>query len=250
MDMSRALRLAATALAAIAAATGGAAAAQPLVESPRCEPGSKLKLGDDTVAFVAVPGGRLTGAYRTPGRRPFARFHRTNANGVPTVFGVLSAVVNRKCRSTWYRVQLPMRPNGITGFVRASAVGVTKVRARIEVDLTARRVTLFRNGEEVLSTRAGIGTPRTPTPVGRYYVTQRLIPRYPGGPFGVGAVGISAFSNVLTGWTQGGPVAIHGTNQPQLLGQRVSNGCIRVLNAAIRRIFAAALPGTPVLIHR
>jgi lipoprotein-anchoring transpeptidase ErfK/SrfK len=66
----------------------------------------------------------------------------------------------------------------------------------------------------------------------------------------VGAVGISAFSNVLTGWTQGGPVAIHGTNQPQLLGQRVSNGCIRVLNSAIRRIFAVALPGTPVLIHR
>jgi lipoprotein-anchoring transpeptidase ErfK/SrfK len=166
------------------------------------------------------------------------------------VFGVLSAVVNRKCRSTWYRVQLPTRPNGVSGFIRASAVGVTKVRGRIEVDLTQRRVTLFTNGQEVLSTRAAIGTPRTPTPVGRYYVTQRLIPHDPRGPFGLGAVGISAFSNVLTGWTQGGPVAIHGTNQPGLLGQRVSNGCIRVANSAIRRIFAAALPGTPVLIHR
>jgi lipoprotein-anchoring transpeptidase ErfK/SrfK len=143
-----------------------------------------------------------------------------------------------------------MRPNGVTGFIRATAVGVTKVRARIEIDLSGRRVMLFKDGVEVLSTRAAIGTPRTPTPVGRYYVTQRLIPRDPRGPFGLGAVGISAFSNVLTGWTQGGPVAIHGTNQPRLLGQRVSNGCIRVLNSAIRRIFAAALPGTPVLIHR
>jgi lipoprotein-anchoring transpeptidase ErfK/SrfK len=249
--MSRALRLAATALAAIAAPAGGAAAvAQPADEPARCAAGSTLKLVYDTVAYAAVPGGRLTTAYRAPGRGPFARFRRTNANGVPTVFGVLSAVVNRKCRSTWYRLQLPMRPNGVTGFIRASALGVTKVRGRIEVDLTARRVTLFQDGEEVLSTRAAIGTPRTPTPVGRYYVTQRLIPRDPGGPFGVGAVGISAFSNVLTGWTQGGPVAIHGTNQPQLLGQRVSNGCIRVLNSAIRRIFAVALPGTPVLIHR
>jgi lipoprotein-anchoring transpeptidase ErfK/SrfK len=248
MDMSRALRrLVPVAAAALAAA---AAVAQPQAEAGQCARGAKLKVGDDTVAWVAVPGGRLTTAYRAPGRHPFARLHRTNANGVPTVLGVLSAVVNRKCRSTWYRVQLPLRPNGVTGFVRATAVGITKVHARIDVDLTARTVTLFKDGEKVLSTRAAIGTPRTPTPVGRYYVTQRLIPRYPGGPFGLGAVGISAFSNVLTGWTQGGPVAIHGTNQPQLLGQRVSNGCIRVHNAAIRRIFAAALPGTPVLIHR
>jgi lipoprotein-anchoring transpeptidase ErfK/SrfK len=245
------------ALAAIAAAVvAGAGAfqassfARPTAEATRCAPGSSVTLGDDAVAYVAVPGGRRTIAYRGPGRRPFARFGRTNANGVPTVFGVVGAVVNRRCRSTWYRVQLPMRPNGVTGFVRASAVGITNVRARLDVDLTARRVTLFDDGVEVLSTRAAIGTPRTPTPLGRYYVTQRLVPRDPRGPYGPGAVGISAFSNVLTGWTQGGPIGIHGTNQPQLIGRRISNGCIRVVNSAIRRIFAAALPGTPVLIHR
>ena len=244
--------LALIAAAVVAAATASAARsfAQPAAEARRCVARSFVKLGDDRVAYVAVPGGRRTIAYRDPGRRPFARFGRTNANGVPTVFGVLAAVVNRKCRWTWYRVQLPMRPNGVTGFIRASAAGITTVRARIEVDVTARRVTLFEDGVEVLSTRAAIGTPRTPTPVGRFYVTQRLVPRDPRGPYGPGAVGISAFSNVLTGWTQGGPIGIHGTNQPQLIGGRISNGCIRVVNAAIRRIFRAALPGTPVLIHR
>jgi lipoprotein-anchoring transpeptidase ErfK/SrfK len=80
-------------------------------------------------------------------------------------------------------------------------------------------------------------------------VNQRLIPEDPSGPFGPGAVGISAFSTVLTGWTQGGPIAIHGTNEPWSIGRAVSNGCIRLPNTVLRRLFAEALAGTPVLIR-
>ena len=49
-------------------------------------------------------------------------------------------------------MQLPVRPNGVTGFVRAGAVDVGKVRTRIRVDVSARRLTLFRNGRPVLRT--------------------------------------------------------------------------------------------------
>jgi lipoprotein-anchoring transpeptidase ErfK/SrfK len=46
-----------------------------------------------------------------------------------------------------------------------------------------------------------------------------------------------------------GQVGIHGTNQPWLIGQSVSHGCIRVNNASIRRL-ARVLPlGTPVVIR-
>ena len=121
--------------------------------------------------------------------------------------------------------------------------------SRIEVDLSARRVTLFRNGRRILSATAAIGSPATPTPTGSFYVNQRLIPSDPGGPFGPGAVGISAFSNVLTGWAQGGPIAIHGTNAPWSIGKAVSNGCIRLPNQTLRRVFAQAIAGTPVIIH-
>jgi lipoprotein-anchoring transpeptidase ErfK/SrfK len=55
---------------------------------------------------------------------------------------------------------------------------------------------------------------------------------------------------VLTGWAQGGPIAIHGTNRPDLIGQAVSNGCVRVRNEIVRRIFAESLSGTPVVIQR
>ena len=71
----------------------------------------------------------------------------------------------------------------------------------------------------------------------------------PGGPFGPGAVGISAFSNVLTGWTQGGPIAIHGTNEPWSIGHAVSNGCIRLPNATLLQgLRAARSPVHPVII--
>jgi len=117
------------------------------------------------------------------------------------------------------------------------------------VDLSDRRVTLYRDGRRVLSATAAIGSSATPTPVGRFYVNQRLIPTDKSGPFGPGAVGISAFSEVLTGWTQGGPIAIHGTNTPSSIGHAVSNGCIRLPNATLRKLFAQALNGTPVLIR-
>jgi lipoprotein-anchoring transpeptidase ErfK/SrfK len=189
-------------------------------------------------------------AYRRPGRAPIARFWRRNRNGADQAFGVLSAVRNGACEAVWYRVQLPARPNGIVGYVRARDVILRIVRSRIVVDLSDRRVMLFRRGRFVLGGRAAIGTSATPTPTGRFYVNQRLIPTNPYGPFGVGAIGISAFSNVLTGWTQGGPVAIHGTNQPHLLGREVSNGCIRIHNGVMRHMFRLAYSGTPVTIRR
>jgi lipoprotein-anchoring transpeptidase ErfK/SrfK len=74
-----------------------------------------------------------------------------------------------------------------------------------------------------------------------------LLPPRPAGA--AGAIGISAFSNVLTGWAQGGPVAIHGTNEPWSIGRAVSNGCIRLPNPALRRLFRATPAGTPVVVH-
>jgi lipoprotein-anchoring transpeptidase ErfK/SrfK len=214
----------------------------------RCPAGARLPLGSAKLAYAAVVP-RHTVAYRAPGRRPIARFGPKNVNDYPTVFGVLGAVVERDCSPRWYRVELPMRPNGATGFVRARDVQVATVKTRIVIDVSARRLTLYRGGRRELTATVAVGSPATPTPTGRYYVNQRLIPSDKNGPFGPGAIGISAFSNVLTGWAQGGPVAIHGTNEPWSIGRAVSNGCIRLPNATLRRVFREALAGTPVIIR-
>jgi lipoprotein-anchoring transpeptidase ErfK/SrfK len=111
-------------------------------------------------------------------------------------------------------------------------------------------LTLYRRGKPVLHATVAVGSRATPTPTGSYYVNQRLIPSDTHGPFGPAAIGISAFSNVLTGWTQGGPIAIHGTNEPWSIGRAVSNGCIRVHNTVLRRLFRSTPAGTPVVVLR
>jgi L,D-transpeptidase catalytic domain len=206
------------------------------------------RVGSDALAYGAAARRDLR-VYDRPGGRPGERFGKLNANGVPTVFGVVARRVEESCEPSWYRVRLPRRPNRRLAWVRAADVTVGAVRTRILVDLSERRVTLFRSGRRVLSTPAAVGSSSTPTPTGTFYVDQRLYSGDPTGPFGPSAVGIAAYSEVLTGWAQGGPIAIHGTNRPDLIGQAVSNGCVRVRNDVIKRIFGATLSGTPVVIQ-
>ena len=213
-----------------------------------CAEGSFRRLGSSRLAYAAVVRSRATVA-RRPGAPAFVRFRRLNVNRVPMVFSIRGAVVDAACKPKSYLVQIPKRPNGVTAWVPASQVIVEKVSTRILVDLSQKRVTLYKNGRRVLSSIAAIGAPATPTPTGRFYVNQRLVPTDKGGPFGPGALGVSAFSNVLTGWTQGGPIAIHGTNAPWSIGKAVSNGCIRIPNPVLQKLFDQALSGTPVLIR-
>jgi hypothetical protein len=214
-----------------------------------CEPRAEDRLGDERTAFAAVVAGDRAAAYARPGGKRIRVFGHLNVNRVRTVFGVLAVRWDKRCDPAWYRVRLPIRPNGATGYVRAEVVDVFTVATRIEVDLSKRRIVLFRDGRRVITTTTAIGSPVTPTPTGRYYVNQRLYPQDPNGPFGPGAVGISSFSPVLTGWAQGGPIAIHGTNRPWSIGKAVTNGCLRIPNKVLARLFDQAWAGTPVIVR-
>jgi lipoprotein-anchoring transpeptidase ErfK/SrfK len=218
------------------------------VQGPQCRASSVVRLDRGAVSR-AVTVQTAAVAYRMPGARPIARFGRLNVNGVPNVFAVLGARLDDGCRPSWYHVQLPMRPNGITGWVRASDVVEHELHVRIVVDLSSRLVMLYRGATRVLVTPATIGAPSTPTPTGRYFVNQKLLAPDPLGPFGPAALGISAFSPVLQDWAQGGPIAIHGTNTPSLLGSPISHGCVRVSNDVINRLWELVPAGTPVLIR-
>jgi lipoprotein-anchoring transpeptidase ErfK/SrfK len=225
----------------------GSTSPPPAAAKPHCRAGLTA-VGSPRVAVAAVVP-RHARVYRHPGRKPFASFGPLNQNRFPTVFRVLATLHRRDCHASWYRVQVPMRPNGVTGFVPARDVQIGTVKSRVVVSISRRRLTLFRSGKPVLHATVAVGSRATPTPTGSYYVNQRLIPSDTHGPFGPAAIGISAFSNVLTGWAQGGPIAIHGTNAPWSIGKAVSNGCIRLPNATLRTVFQAAIAGTPVVIR-
>lgn len=229
--------------------TGGAWLQTERAPSVGCVVGSVHRMRTERRSYAATAV-RPLNVRRTLNQRASMRFETRNANGVATVFGVLAFRVNGACRATHYKVQLPIRPNGATGWVRAADVRLRTVHTRIQVDLSQRRITLLREGHAVLVTTAAIGAPSTPTPTGRFYVNQRLRAANPIGGYGPGAVGISAFSPVLLNWPQGGPIAIHGTDAPGLIGSAVSHGCLRIDNADALRLLRLVVEGTPVEIRR
>jgi hypothetical protein len=193
----------------------------------------------DTVAVRVAPSARA---------RVVGRFGRLDQNGFATVFGVLASRV-AGCHAAWFRVQLPSMPNGSTGWVRAWQVSVYPVTSRVVVDLSSRRMSVYRWGSLAFSAPVAIGSAATPTPVGHFYVNERYLLSSANGPFGVAALGISAHSDVLKDWVQGGPIALHGTDEPLSVGDAVSHGCVRLENADMMRLFRIAPAGTPVLIR-
>jgi hypothetical protein len=216
---------------------------------PRCRPDSQRSLVSATRSFAATVRVGTT-AFRSPGRAPIAPLPRGDRYGFPTTLLALSERVDAKCRPAWVRVRLPVYPNNTIGWVRASAVKLDPRPLRIVVDVSDRRLYLFRHGALVLNVPAAVGKPSTPTPLGRFYVTQRFVLPNASGPYGPRALGISAFSNVLRSWRDGGPIGLHGTNEPFSVSRPVSHGCVRLANDTIVRIFRITALGTPVLIRR
>jgi lipoprotein-anchoring transpeptidase ErfK/SrfK len=147
-------------------------------------------------------------------------------------------------------VYLPVRPNGSSGWVRASDVEVRVNPYRIEVDLSDFRLRLYEREREVLSQAVGLGRADVPTPGGVFYIKELLQPPDPDGPYGPYAYGLSGFSNVLTSFAGGdGVIGIHGTNDPSSIGVASSHGCIRLPNDVITRLVEILPLGTPVEIE-
>jgi lipoprotein-anchoring transpeptidase ErfK/SrfK len=178
------------------------------------------------------------------------RLGRLDQNGFREVLGVIGARSGADCAPAWYRVALSVLPNGTTGWVRAWALHTYRVRSRIVIDISQRRLRLYRSGKLEFETSAAVGASATPTPLGRYFINERYVLANAGGPFGPYALGISAHSNALQHvWVEDGPIGIHGTNEPWSIGHAASHGCVRVANDVMRRLFPLAPAGTPVIVQ-
>jgi lipoprotein-anchoring transpeptidase ErfK/SrfK len=143
----------------------------------------------------------------------------------------------------WFRVSLAMRPNGTAGWIPAAAAQLTPVLNRVVVHRATRRIEVWRGSRLLLRALVAVGRPGMETPLGTFYVTARFVPDDPF--LGVFALETSAYSR-LTEWPGGGKVGIHGTSKPQLLGQAVSHGCVRVSNGTARALKRLAPLGTTV----
>ena len=213
-----------------------------------CPAGTVRAVGDDTARVCGRRQTKLV-AYREPGGDAFARFGTRNANGHVMVFrSAASSRTTAGCSGTTRRCRCARTASPASSRRRRSHVQRRNTKHRYR-SVAAGVDVLIRDGEARSSRRPRIGAPSTPTPTGRFYVNQRLIAPDPDGPWGPGALGISAFSDVLQEWIQGGPIGIHGTNDPSSIGRAASHGCVRLPNDVLMKVFNTADAGTPVIIQ-
>ena len=198
--------------------------------------------GTSRVVFVRS---KQVAVYRSPhAKHALLVLKKRDRNGTQRAFLV------RGTGKKWVHVYLPSRPNGSLGWVRTRAVKMYDNHYRLVVRLRAHRLQLWKKRHLLATFPVATGTPSTPTPRGLYYIVELLQPDNPGGSYGPYSFGLSAHSNVLKTFAGGdGRVGLHGTNEPGLIGSSVSHGCIRLRNAAVRRL-ARILPlGTPVYVR-
>jgi lipoprotein-anchoring transpeptidase ErfK/SrfK len=215
-------------------------------------PGAQAAAGDELGRGVQVVGaGHLNSsvtvrsAPRSDARR-VAVLREFRSHYRPQVVLVLSQRVDRETgRPAWYRISVPGRPNGRTGWIPAAAANIKPVRQLIYIDRSARRLEVWSRGHVVLRTKVAVGAPGMETPLGLFYVTWRFVPT--AAVLGRFAFETSAYSR-LSDWPGGGIVGIHGTYAPWLLGRAVSHGCVRVSNRDILRMRRFVAPGTPIQI--
>ncbi|MEZ5245059.1 MAG: L,D-transpeptidase [Acidimicrobiales bacterium] len=184
-------------------------------------------------------------AFVEPDGEP-ARFEFAITN--PTFFGnpLALMITDRSDDGRWLKVQIPVRPNGTEAWIRADDADITSHRFRAQVDLTERAVTVWDGAEVVVETTAVIGKSTTPTPLGSFFVND-FVEKWEGSAYGPHILSLSGFSEALETFGGGIPViAIHGTNQPELMGGAHSNGCIRIPNEVIEVLADTVPVGTPV----
>ena len=166
----------------------------------------------------------------------------------PTV--VLVDEVREVAGVPWYRVWLAVSPNESRGWVRDGQMAFYSTTSRIVIDLSRRKLMVYRRGELTRTFPVAVGRPGLETPTGHFYITQKLRPPYSNGVYGVLQLGTSATQPKLNGWPDGGLVAIHGTNEPWLIGKAISHGCVRMQNAAVKEVSRLVPTGSPVIIEK
>jgi lipoprotein-anchoring transpeptidase ErfK/SrfK len=161
---------------------------------------------------------------------------------------IFAWVFRRSASGRYGRVSVPFVSPHRRGWIDLRGLRLFRTGIRVDAILSRHLVVVRRRGRVLFRVRAATGAPGSPTPTGRYFVTDR-VPFRRGSAYGTFAFGISGIQPLLpSGWSGGDQLAIHGTNQPWSIGKSVSAGCLRVSQRALKRLKPLLLLGTPVVI--
>ncbi len=138
-----------------------------------------------------------------------ARPRWSTESGLPQTYLLLRARWDAQGRE-WVKVRIPVRPNGRTGWVKRDALGAFHLtHLLVVVDRQRLQILLYRSGRLVWSAPVAVGKPSTPTPPGRFWITERFKIENPSSGYWPYAFGTSDYST-LTDWPEGGVVGLHG----------------------------------------
>lgn len=149
-------------------------------------------------------------------------------------------------RGDWLGAPAPELPNGRLAWIkRTSALRISSTPYSITADLSRRRVSLRRGRRVVHSFPVAVGAPGSPTPPGRYSVTDGLVTRGLERYYGCCVLALSGHQeNLPAYWIGGDRIAIHGTGS-----DGTTAGCLRASDADLVALFRVVPLGTPVIIR-
>jgi lipoprotein-anchoring transpeptidase ErfK/SrfK len=180
----------------------------------------------------AAPGGRVIGTIRT----------KTEFKS-PTILAVTAR------RPGWVRVRTSLDKHH-AGWLPLKSGALFEQPRTLVIDLSKRTLTVFHRGRMTDRYRVAIGTAATPTPRGRFAVTDRLRTKSESSDYGCCILALNAHQpKIAQGWGGGDRVAIHATPHTWTIGKRVSHGCVRATNKALHQLMRKVRLGTPVTIH-
>ena len=213
--------------------TGAAA-----VSSPAAAPAAPAPVQPESVAGVTKPLSEAgTGGFFSPATGPGDASYTVQPGDNLTK-------IAKKNGTT---VELLRVANGIRGdMIRAGQkLRIPKTSFSVLVDKSQNILTL-KNGEEVVKVytcstgRDGI------TPIGTFRIVNRLVdpvwkgivaPGDPKNPLGTRWLGFDLPQ-----------YGIHGTNEPETIGQAVTDGCVRLANNDVEELFTLLPEGTSVTV--
>jgi lipoprotein-anchoring transpeptidase ErfK/SrfK len=120
----------------------------------------------------------------------------------------------------------------------------------VHADLSRRQITVLENGRVVRRFPVAIGRATTPTPTGRFAVTDKLHIKGGSRAYGCCALALSGHQpHIEPGWQGGDRLAIHGTASADSIGTAASFGCLRAREGDVRWLVSNVWLGSIVTIR-
>jgi hypothetical protein len=207
---------------------------------PKPRPARPRRVARPGTLVAHVRAGRIVAVRSAPDGPVLARLSSRTEFGSPRTFAVTQA-------GRGLRVITTELPNGRTGWVDApGALSLSRSGVTLDVDLSARVLRVRRAGRLVGTIQVGIGAPGTPTPTGRFAITDKLRGSDYSAVYGCCILALSGHQTKLPrGWTGGDRLAIHGGST----GGSVSTGCLHAGERDLRYVMRLVPLGAQIVIH-